>query len=117
MSKVWETLSGIDVSEHTEKKGELVYLSWAWAWGIVKKHYPDATFKKHLYDGSNGSRPYMFDEDARSVLPFYVNHMYEKDSWKDYGKILVNYLNDLDEARKIDWRKSFSEMNLENYVE
>ena len=59
----------------------------------------------------------MFDEDARSVLPFYVNHMYEKDSWKDYGEILVNYLNDLDEARKIDWRKSFSEMNLENYVE
>ena len=64
MSKVWETLSGIDVSEHTEKKGNLVYLSWAWAWGIVKKHYPDAIFNKHLYDGPNGPRPYMFDESG-----------------------------------------------------
>ena len=66
MSKVWETLSGIDVSEHTEKKGTLVYLSWAWAWGIVKKHYPDATFAKHLYDGRNGPRPYMIDESGNA---------------------------------------------------
>lgn len=63
MSKsVWETLSEIDVSEHTEKKGELTYLSWAWAWGIVKKHYPTATYDKHLYDGTNGKRAYMLDE-------------------------------------------------------
>ena len=54
MSSVWETLSGIDVSEHTEEKNGLTYLSWAWAWGIVKKHYPNANYEKHLYDGSNG---------------------------------------------------------------
>lgn len=65
MSKtVWETLSEIDVSEHTEKKGELTYLSWAWAWGIVKKHYPYATFTKHLYDGTNGTYPYMKDDQG-----------------------------------------------------
>ena len=44
---VWETLSRIDVNEHTEDKGGLTYLSWAWAWGICKDHYPDATFIKH----------------------------------------------------------------------
>ena len=44
---VWETLSRIDVNEHTEDKGGLTYLSWAWAWGICKDHYPDATFTKH----------------------------------------------------------------------
>ena len=46
MSSVWETLSKIDVSDHTEEKNGLTYLSWAWAWGIVKKHYPKATFTK-----------------------------------------------------------------------
>lgn len=42
---VWDTLSAIDVNDHTEKKGNLTYLSWAWAWGIVKSHYPSATYK------------------------------------------------------------------------
>jgi hypothetical protein len=37
---VYETLAEIDVSEHVEKKGQFNYLSWAWAWGIVKKYYP-----------------------------------------------------------------------------
>ena len=38
---VWETLSAINVNEHTEKKNGLTYLSWAWAWGMLKKHYPE----------------------------------------------------------------------------
>lgn len=43
--EVWETLSKYDVNEHTEKKGshgsfQATYLSWAWAWGIMMKHYP-----------------------------------------------------------------------------
>lgn len=47
MREVWETLSKIDVSEHIEKKGNLSYLSWAWAWGILMKHYPDAKYTVH----------------------------------------------------------------------
>ena len=39
--EVWQTLSAIDVSDHIEKKGKLSYLSWAWAYGIMMKHYPD----------------------------------------------------------------------------
>ena len=31
---VWETLSKVDCSEHIEKKMNLSYLSWAWAWGV-----------------------------------------------------------------------------------
>jgi len=42
MSSIWETLSKVDVSEHTEQKNGLTYLSWAWAWGKVKDHYPQA---------------------------------------------------------------------------
>jgi MoaA/NifB/PqqE/SkfB family radical SAM enzyme len=60
---------------------------------------------------------YMFTKESKEVLPFYINHMFEKNSWNSHGKVLLNYLNDLDEARNIDWRTSFSEMCLEKYVE
>lgn len=43
--QIWSTLSKVDCSEHTEKKGGLTYLSWAWAWGILMEHFPDAAFK------------------------------------------------------------------------
>jgi hypothetical protein len=38
------TLARICVSEHTLKKGKFTYLSWAWAWGILKENYPLATY-------------------------------------------------------------------------
>lgn len=41
---VFQTLSAIDVSGKTEKKANLTYLSWAWAWGELKKSYPDASY-------------------------------------------------------------------------
>ena len=47
---VWERLSQIDVNEHTEKKGNLTYLSWAWAWATLKNEYPGASFQKHFFD-------------------------------------------------------------------
>jgi hypothetical protein len=42
---VFETLSSINVNDKVEKKNGLTYLSWAWAWSEVQKHYPDATYK------------------------------------------------------------------------
>ena len=42
---VWKTLSSINVNEHTERKGNLTYLSWAWAWAVTKQHYPEAWYK------------------------------------------------------------------------
>ena len=44
-NNIWETLSQIDCSKHTEKKGNLTYLSWAWAWGTLMKHYPTARYQ------------------------------------------------------------------------
>ena len=40
----WKTLSAIDCSKHVEKKGNLSYLSWAWAWQTLMEHYPDSTY-------------------------------------------------------------------------
>jgi len=40
----WEVLSKINVNEHTQDRDGLKYLSWAWAWGIVKENFPDASY-------------------------------------------------------------------------
>lgn len=45
MSNIWASLSRIDVSDKVEKKGNLSYLSWAWAWGTVKELYPTAQYE------------------------------------------------------------------------
>lgn len=42
---VFERLSAINVNEHVEKKSNLTYLSWAWAWSETKRACPDATYK------------------------------------------------------------------------
>lgn len=42
---VFERLSAINVNDRVEKKDNLTYLSWAWAWSEVKKACPDATYK------------------------------------------------------------------------
>lgn len=45
-------LNSINVNGKTEKKNGLTYLSWAWAWGEVKKLYPDSTYK--IYENADG---------------------------------------------------------------
>jgi hypothetical protein len=49
----------INVNEHTEKKGGLTYLSWAWAWAEVLKHDPAATWVAHLYGPPGSEEPCM----------------------------------------------------------
>ena len=49
---VFETLNSINVNDKVEKKNNLTYLSWAWAWAEVKKHYPTATYT--IYEDVNG---------------------------------------------------------------
>lgn len=49
---VFETLNNINVNEHTEDKGGLTYLSWAWAWAEVKKRYPTAFYT--IYENAQG---------------------------------------------------------------
>ena len=41
----------IDVNEKTEKKGNLTYLSWAFAWAEFKKVYPSARYEVKKFDG------------------------------------------------------------------
>lgn len=52
MTNYFKTLNEINVNDHTEKKNNLTYLSWAWAWAEVKKIHPDATYT--VYENADG---------------------------------------------------------------
>ena len=45
----------LNVNDHVEKKQNLSYLSWAWAWAEALKADPAATFEVKTFDG----KPYM----------------------------------------------------------
>lgn len=45
-------LNKINVNDKVEKKNNLTYLSWAWAWQEVKKIHPTATYK--IYENNDG---------------------------------------------------------------
>lgn len=45
-------LNSINVNEKIEKKNGLSYLSWAYAWGELKKRYPEAKYT--IYENSQG---------------------------------------------------------------
>lgn len=42
-AQAWKRLSAINVNEHVEKKGQLSYLSWTWAWQTLMDNYPEST--------------------------------------------------------------------------
>lgn len=55
---VYEELRAVNVNEHTEKKNNLTYLSWAWAWDEVMRRYPGAEYEIKEFDG----KPYLHDK-------------------------------------------------------
>jgi hypothetical protein len=56
-SSVFATLSAINLNDKVEKKKDLTYLSWTYAWAEVQKHYPDANYEVVFFDGF----PYVYD--------------------------------------------------------
>jgi len=57
--KTFDEIVKINVNEKTEKKGNLTYLSWAWAWAELMKVCPDAKYEVVKFDG----KPYLYDPD------------------------------------------------------
>lgn len=58
---VFETLNDINVNDHVEKRNGLKYLSWAWAWSIAKKYYPNSKYVIYERDTQFGRVPYFTD--------------------------------------------------------
>lgn len=52
MENYFKELNAVNCSDKVEKKGNLSYLSWAWAWAEVKKKFPDATYI--IYEDAGG---------------------------------------------------------------
>jgi hypothetical protein len=63
---IWNTLSSIDVSDHIEKKMNLSYLSWAWAWGVLMDNYPSATID--FYHDKESNLPCVFFPDKTAEV-------------------------------------------------
>lgn len=61
---IFETLNRINVNDKTEKKNGLTYLSWAWAWGEVKKAFPDATYT--IYERQTEYGPVNYFTDGKT---------------------------------------------------
>lgn len=57
----------INVNDHTEKKGQLTYLSWAWAWAEVLKVDPAATWIVHTYGPQGSEQPCMWIGETAMV--------------------------------------------------
>ena len=89
MDSVFSKLNSINVNDKTEKKNGLTYLSWAWAWGEVKKIYPDANYT--IYE---------------NTLPsgYVVNYFTDgKTSYVKTG-VTINNLEHIEELPVMDYR-------------
>ena len=81
---VFEVLAKVNCNEHTEKKNNLTYLSWAWAWHIAKSYFPDARYT--VYENQEG-RPYF--DDGRTA-------------WVKTG-VTINYLEHIEYLPIMDY--------------
>lgn len=52
MGNYFEELNAVNVNDKTEQKNGLTYLAWAYAWGEVKKRYPEANYV--IYENAQG---------------------------------------------------------------
>lgn len=59
---VFSKLNAVNCNEHVEKKGNLSYLPWAWAWQLVKAFYPEASYT--IYESPDG---WNYFTDGRSA--------------------------------------------------
>lgn len=68
---LFEFLFGLDVNSKVEEKNGLKYLSWSYAWGEVRKKYPDAIYNIERFGENNV--PYLYDEDLGYMVFTRVN--------------------------------------------
>ncbi len=93
----FDVLSAINVNDKVEKKSNLTYLSWAWAWSEVKKAYPDATYR--IVVDETTSKPYFYDENLGYMVITQVNIN---------GETLEMWLPVMDGANKAMMAKSYT---------
>ena len=72
--EIWNTVSKINVNNHTEKKGKFTYLCWNFAISTIMEHYPDVTYDFLHYTDSNGMvKDYIVAPDGSCSVECVVN--------------------------------------------
>ena len=61
----FKTLAALNVKDRVEKKGKFDYLSWAYAWAMIKDQYPDANRK--VYESEHTGLNYFTDGNTGYV--------------------------------------------------
>ena len=89
---IYETLREINVNEHTEKKGNLTYLSWVWALDQLYLHYPAAEVEVHK---NPDGWPYWTDGrtcwvDVEVKIPTMASTFMSR---REYAYPIMNYQN------------------------
>lgn len=84
----FEELNNINVQDKVEKKNGLSYLSWAWAWGEIKKRYPQASYTIYERDTEYGPVNYFTDG---------------KTCWVKTG-VIVNDIEHIEELPVMDFK-------------
>jgi len=81
--KIWQTLSKLNVNEFTEKKANLTYLSWAWAYQQMMNHYPDMQIIWYTFRDVDGlDRDVLFYPDrTASVHCAVIINEVRKEMW------------------------------------
>ena len=73
-----EALLKKDVNSHTEKKNNLTYLSWAWAWAEALKADPKATFKVEMFDSGEGGTKSCYMDINGTAMVWVTVTMFDK---------------------------------------
>lgn len=84
----FEELNNINVQDKIEKKNGLSYLSWAWAWGEIKKRYPNASYT--IYERETEYGPVNYFTDGKTC-------------WVKTG-VVVNDIEHIEELPVMDHR-------------
>lgn len=89
---IYATLREINVNEHTEKKGNLTYLSWVWALDQLYLHYPGAEVEVHK---NPDGWPYWTDGrtcwvDVEVKIPTMPPNIMSR---REYAYPIMNYQN------------------------
>lgn len=93
----FELLSSVNVNDKVEKKSNLTYLSWAWAWAEVKKVCPDASYQ--VKGDPITQKPYFYDENLGYMVMTEVTIE---------GKTLEMWLPVMDGANKAMMNKPYT---------
>jgi hypothetical protein len=106
---VFENLNSLNVNGHTEKKGNLTYLSWAWAWAEVKKIYPEAQYTIIKFDGG---KPYLYDPDKGCMV--FTNVTIEGQTYEMWLPVMDYRNNAIKEPTVMDINKTIMRCLVKN---